>query len=223
MSFFSWKKVKVETADEVSLSDEKKARIDSFVASWADLKRVGPNPELDGAKPPLQILTEEEIAYFVAAMETEAGRLDAEATELQKRRLAEIAEKDAQIASIKREIEATQAKIKAQEDEIRSRAGVRSKLLAVVSKIDPGLDASKIMKDADIRREVVRRKFGDSAVDGRSDAYVDERFESLEARVNVDPFAAVVKDGLKPSDSDLRGASERAYQEMVADLNNWRH
>ncbi|TAA61877.1 hypothetical protein [Shinella sp. JR1-6] len=223
MSFFSWKKVRVETAEEVGLSDEKKAQIDAVVASWGEVSRSGRKSTYDASEAPMQIVTAEEVAYFVHAMEAEAARLDAAATELQKRRLAEIAERDAQIASINREIEAMKAKARTEDDEIHRRAEARAKLLAVVAKIDPSLDASKITKDADIRREVVRRRFGDEAVNGRSDAYIDERFESLEARVNVDPFAAVVKDGLKPSDGDLRGASERAYQQMVADLNNWRH
>lgn len=222
MSFFGWKRVKVETADEVGLSDEKKAQIDAVVASWGEVSRTGRKSTYDASEAPVQIVTAEEVAYFVHAMESQASRLDAAATELQKRRLAEIAERDAQIASINREIEAMKAKARSEDDEIHRRAETRAKLLAVVAKIDPRLDASKITKDTDIRREVVRRKFGDAAVDGRTDAYVDERFESLEARANVDPLRDALLNR-KPSDDDLRGASERAYQEMVADLNNWRH
>lgn len=218
MSLFSWKRVKVETADEVGLSDEKKAQIDAVVASWGEVTRAGRPSTFDGSEAPVQILTAEEIAYFVQAMEAEATRLDAEANDLSKRRLAEIAEKDAQIASLNREIEAARDRVKTQELEVQRRADARAKLLAVVRKIEPNLDASKITKDADIRREVVRRKFGDSAVDGRSEAYVDERFESLEARVSVDPFAAVMKDHVRMPTRGTPEAMEKAWQDMVADL-----
>jgi hypothetical protein len=222
MSLFSWKKVKVDTSAEVTLSDEKKAQIDAVVASWGEVTRTGRKSTYDGSDPPVQIITAEEVAYFVHAMEEEAGRIDAAATELQKKRLAEIAERDAQIASINREIEAMKAKARTETDEINRRAETRAKLLAVVAKVAPQLDAKSILKDADLRCEAVRHVFGASAVDGRSEAYVDERFESLEVRANVDPVRAAMLDR-KPGDDDLRGASERAYQQMVADLNNWRH
>lgn len=222
MSLFSWKKVPVETAAEVGLSDEKKTQIDSVVASWGAVKRTGRKSTYDGSEPPVQIVTAEEVAYFVQAMEEEAVRIDAAATELQKRRLAEIAERDAQIASINREIETIRAQARTGDDEIHRRAETRAKLLAVVAKVAPQLDAKSIMKDADIRREVVRSVLGAEAVNGRSEAYIDERFESLEARANVDPIREALLDR-KPGGNDLRGASERAYQEMVADLNNWRH
>lgn len=223
MSFFGWKRVKVETADEVGLSDEKKAQIDAVVASWGEVKRSGRKSTYDGSDPPVQILTAEEIAYFVQAMEAEAARIDAEATELQKRRLAEIAERDSQIASINREIEAIKSKLKAEDDEIHRRAEIRAKLLETVEKIEPGLDASKITRDADIRREVVLRRFGDEAVNGRSEAYIDDRFESLEVRVNVDPLRQVLlsRDSATAGHGDPR---ESAYQEMLKNLaDGWKH
>lgn len=223
MSIFSRFKPQGEKQLPTGLSDEKKAQIDAVVASWGDVQRTGRASVYDGSEPPVQILAPEGVAYFVAAMESEAARIDAEATELQKRRLAEIAQKDAEIAAIKREIEATKAKIQTQNDEIDRRVRSLSALVRTAQKIIPQFDASNMQDEAAIRREVVRRRFGDVAVDGRSEAYIDERFESLEARVNVDPFAAVVKDGIKQSGgavTDMRDAAEKAWQDMVADLHS---
>ncbi|MBB5041892.1 hypothetical protein [Shinella fusca] len=209
------------TEPRTGLTDAKKAQINAVVKSWGQVKVAGRTPTYDGTEPPVQLLSKEELDYFLQAMEQEAARIDAEATELSKRRLAEIAEKDAQIASLNREIEATRERVNAQGLEVQRRADARAKLLAVVRKIEPNLDASKITKDADIRREVVRRRFGDAAVDGRSEAYVDERFESLEARVNVDPFAAVMKDHGRTPAPGTREAADKAWQNMVDDLTSY--
>lgn len=204
------------------LSDGIENKVAAFVRDWGSLQRGQRQPVTDSKEPPLQLITDADVAYFVKALEDEAARIETELQDIRRQRNAEIAQKDAQIASLNREIENTRARIQSQNDEISRRADKRADLLDTVRRIDPQLDASTIMTEAGIRREVVRRKFGDQAVDDRSEAYVDERFESLEARAKVDPFALVVADGIKATGNslgDLRRGADEAYQRMVQDLN----
>jgi hypothetical protein len=220
--FFNRTKIADETAPRVGLTDGIEAKVAAFVKDWGSFKRGTRQPVTDSTEPPLQLLTDRDVAYFLRAMEDEASSIDLEIeqkiADRKRAHLAEIAQKDAQMASIRREIEATEARIRSQFDEIDRRANARCALLDVVRNIDATFDASKILKDADIRREIVRRKFGDVAVEGRSEAYVDERFESLEARTNVDPFARVVADGIAPTVQDGKAAADKAYAEYVQSL-----
>ncbi len=171
---------------------------------------------------PLQLPTTADVEHFVQAMEAEAARIDAEANELRTRRLAEIAEKDAQIAALNRDIEAATARHNEQEAEVARRATLRSKLIETVKKIAPKIDTGNLSEDA-IRRAVVQGRFGADAVAGRTQAYIDCRFDFLADEANVDPFAAVVRDGLAPTVQDGRSAADKAYADMVANLNNrWR-
>lgn len=201
------------------LSDGVEARVAAFVVSWGAIQRGEREFVADSKEAPLQLLTEADVTHFVKAMEDEAARIETEIHNVRHRRNAEIAQKDALIAAINRQIEAAQAKVADQAAEIDRRAQARVDLLETVRRIDPAMDASKIMRDADIRREVVRRKYGDVAVEGKSEAYIDERFESLAACANVDPFARVVADGIISNTQDSgRAAADRAYADYVSSL-----
>ncbi len=208
-----------EPAPRVGLSDGIEAKVAAFVKDWGALQRGERDIRSVIDEAPLQLRTDADVALFVKAMEDEAARIEIEIDNLRQSRNSEIAQKDAQIAAINREIEAQKARGQAQLDEIDQRAQARATLLAQVSRIDPKLDVAKITKDSDIRREVVQRKFGAVAVDGKSEAYIDERFESLVARANVDPFARVVADGLISNALDTgRAAADRAYADYVSSL-----
>lgn len=200
------------------LTDGIEDKVSDFVKDWGTLQRGQREFTADSQEPPLQLLTDADVAFFVKAMEDEAAKIETEIQDVRRQRNAEIAQKDAQIAALNREIENTKANIQTQSDEVIRRGDKRAELLAVVKRVDPALDASKLIKDGDIRREVVRRKFGDQAVEGKSEAYVDERFESLETRANVDPFARVVADGLVSS-GNAKDAAEKAWLDMVNDMN----
>lgn len=209
--------------DRQGMTDGLKDSIDTFVKEWGVLKREQREFVADGSEPVLKLLTDADVAYFVKGMEDEAARIEAEIgtqiSDMKRQQLADIAQKDAQISAINREIEQAKARIAAQDAEVIQRADARANLLASVAKINPSLDTSELMKDAEIRRELVRSKFGDAAVNDRSEAYIDERFESLEAQANVDPFARVVADGLV-SNVSVKDAADKAWHDMVADMNN---
>ena len=204
--------------EQTGLTDGIEDKVSDFVKDWGALKRGEREFTADSQEPPLQLLTDADVAVFVKAMEDEAAKIEAEINDVRRQRNADIAQKDAQIAAINRQIELTKARIEAQDAEIDRRGEARANLLSTVAKIAPSLDTSGL-RDADIRKEVVRSKFGDAAVNDRSEAYIDERFESLEAQSSVDPFARVVADGLV-SNVSAKDAADKAWHDMVADMNN---
>jgi hypothetical protein len=200
----------------VGLTDGIKPKIDEFVKDWAALKRGEREFVADQQDVPLKLLTDADVTYFTQAMDAEIRKIEDDIEEMQRKHIADVASKDAEIAARNREIESAKARIAAQNDEINRRAEARGKLIDAVRRHFPTLDTSKLLKGSEIRREVVRLQFGDEAVTSKSEAYVDDRYDALMARLNVDPFARVVADGLKKN--DLKAESERAYEEMVASL-----
>lgn len=218
--------------DDLTLSDAEmtpgmKEKIDDMVKGWGEVTRGLRDAKPDLAEPPLQIVRQADVAYLLSALEDEGSRIEAEIEERRKSFRAEIAQKDAERASLLRQKERiiadTQAKLDAQQAQIERRGDARAALLHTIAKIDPAFDASSMLKDADIRREVVRRKFGDASVADRSEAYIDERFELLAGRASVDPFALVVADGIVATGGSLdalRRGAEDAYTKCVDDLRN---
>lgn len=170
----------------------------------------------DRKEEPLKLLTDADVAYFVKAMEDEAALIEAEIEDARKRHIADIAQKDAQIAAINREIESRKAKLQDQDGEIHRRALALVDTKDIAKKIYPAFDADNFSSALDVKREVVRRRCGDGAVDGKTEAYIDERFELLAARVNTDPFAVVMADGIRRNDP--KDAAEKAYQDSVQRL-----
>lgn len=208
------------THQRVGLSDGVEAKVAEFVKDWAALQRGQRQPVTDRKEEPLKLLTDADVAFFVKAMEDEAALIESEIEDARKRHIAEIAQKDAEIAAINREIEgriaALRAKLKDQDAEIERRALALVDALETAKKIYPAFDGKDFASALEVRREVVRRRCGDAVVDGKTEAYIDERFELLAARVNADPFAVVMADGLRSLDP--RAESERAYQESVQRL-----
>lgn len=226
--FFNRSKPQNEPAPRTGLTDGIENKIATFVREWGALKRSGRDYTPDGSEPVLKLLTDADTAYFVKAMEDETAAIEAEISaqiaEIRRKNLAEIAQKDAEIAAINREIEATKDRIVAQRDEIDRRASSLVALVQTAEKIDPtfnidSLGTARAVNENEIRKEIVLRKFGAVAVDGKSEAYIDERFESLAVRVNVDPFARVVADGVASTSADSgKAAADRAYAEYVRSL-----
>lgn len=204
------------THQRVGLSDSVEAKVAEFVKDWAALQRGQRQLVADRKEEPLKLLTDADVAYFVKAMEDEAALIEAEIEDARKRHIADIAQKDAKIAAINREIESRKAKLQDQDGEIHRRALALVDTKDIAKKIYPAFDADNFSSALDVKREVVRRRCGDGAVDGKTEAYIDDRFELLAARVNTDPFAVVMADGIRSSDP--RAESERAYQASVQRL-----
>lgn len=132
-----------------------------------------------------------------------------------------LAAKDAALAKKDAELDATKAKVLSDAD-LDKRVQARGDLIATAKVI--AKDAkTEGLSDAAIRKAVVTAKIGDAAVAGKSDAYIDARFDTLvedAAKNPSDPFRSAVKQGLT-SDADLTD-SNKAYEAMLArDRNAW--
>ncbi|MFP5078302.1 DUF2213 domain-containing protein [Rhizobium sp. YIM 134829] len=137
--------------------------------------------------------------------------------------LQAIAAKDADLAKKDAEIDNLKAKVLSDAD-LDKRVQARADLIALATSIAKDV-ATAGLSDAAIRKAVVVAKFGDAAIAGKSDAYVDARFDLLaedaKANTNADPFAKVVRDGLTPVNGN---PTATAHSAMVSDMANaWMH
>lgn len=102
--------------------------------------------------------------------------------------------------------------------EIERRAEARADLIGLAKAIVDTVQTSGL-SDAAIRKAVVIAKAGEGAVQGRSEAYIDARFDMLAEglRKKPDLFADAIKDGINPMQSSTSPAFA-AYAAMVRDL-----
>lgn len=139
--------------------------------------------------------------------------------------LAAIAAKDAELAKKDAELDATKAKVLSDAD-IDKRVQDRADLVAVAAVIAKDVKTAGL-SDAAIRKAVVTAKLGDAAVAGKADAYIDARFDILaedaKKEAGADPFANVLKDGLKPA-PNARSEADKARQDRDQSLRDgWKH
>lgn len=121
-----------------------------------------------------------------------------------------IAIRDAELDALKAELPT--------DTEIDRRSEARADLIGLAKAIAGSVKTSGLC-DAAIRKAVVVAKVGESAVEGRSDAYIDARFDMLAEglREKPDLFADAVKDGITSSQTPTSSAFS-AYTAMVRDL-----
>ncbi|WRH62047.1 MAG: DUF2213 domain-containing protein [Fuscovulum sp.] len=112
-----------------------------------------------------------------------------------------IAKKDAEIDDLKGKV-LTDAQIDAR---AQARADLLGKARAIAATI-----VTDGKSDAEIRKAAVVAKLGDAAVEGKSDAYVEARFDILVA--DADPIKGQGKETVKLGDAD------KAYREATAEL-----
>lgn len=118
-----------------------------------------------------------QIADADAAAKTAKEKADEEMAAKEK----ELAAKDAKIADLEKS-QMTDAAIDAR---VAARAELIGKAKAIVK--DAKLDG---LSDGDIRKAVVSAKLGDAAIEGKSAAYIDARFDILSEGINdADPLA----------------------------------
>lgn len=134
---------------------------------------------------------------------------------------AALAAKDTDLAKKDAEIDALKAKVLSDAD-LDKRVQERADLVAVAKSIAKDVKIEGLT-DGAIRKAVVAAKLGDAAIAGKADAYIDARFDILveDAKKNPDPFAAVVRDGMK-STGDAHTQANDAWNKSVSDLNAWR-
>ncbi|MBY5682653.1 DUF2213 domain-containing protein [Rhizobium leguminosarum] len=91
----------------------------------------------------------------------------------------------------------------------------RAALVTTIKAIDSKIEVSGV-SDGDLRRAAVKAKLGDEMVKDASDAEITGMFKAIAKDVKTaDPFATVVKDGLKQADPSNSNA---AHTSMVNDM-----
>nr|WP_313974105.1 DUF2213 domain-containing protein [uncultured Psychrobacter sp.] len=105
---------------------------------------------------------------------------------------AAIATKDAELAKKDAEIDALKA-AKLSDAEIDAKVQARSDLLTKAKSVaDTDFTG---LSDADIKKAAVVAKLGDAAIEGKTEAYIDARFDILvESADKADPFAKAMSD-----------------------------
>jgi len=138
------------------------------------------------------------------AMETNAKTIAAKDAELAKR--------DAEIADLKSKVLDAAA--------LDKRVADRSALVSRAKALAPSVTVDGIA-DAEIKKAVVLAVSGKDAVEGKSAAYIDARFDMLTDGVASDPIRAAV--AASPVNvGDARTQSVTAFKAGVANLNSWR-
>lgn len=187
------------------------AAVAQFIRNWRQIMSGHATAEDFASAPELKLPRKEDSEYFKAQLEIAVADLE---RELEAQRLAKIAEHDAEIAARNREIEALQARAKAQESDIIERGDARAKLMQLAKVVAPSVELGKL-SDAEIRRAAVRHRMGDAAIEGKTDAAIEARFDILAEDagkcVNTDPFARVVADGLRKEDASSPAGAYQAY------------
>lgn len=129
---------------------------------------------------------------------------------------ATIAAKDEEIGTLKAENQKLKDGQLKPEDIDRMVAD-RASLIETVKAIDSKIEIKGT--DADLRRAAVKAKLGDEMVKDASDAEVSGMFKAIAKDAKKeDPFANVVKDGLKPA-ATLTADEDKAWAASIADLN----
>ncbi|MCS0459525.1 DUF2213 domain-containing protein [Rhizobium favelukesii] len=127
---------------------------------------------------------------------------------------ATIVQKDEEIGTLKADLKKAQDSALKPED-VDKLVADRSALVTTIKAIDAKIEVSG-KSDVDLRRAAVTAKLGDEMVKDASDAEISGMFKAVAKDVKTaDPFAAVVKDGLKPTDTSN---STTAHASMVSDM-----
>ena len=140
----------------------------------------------------LSVETTDAGAQAIAKLQ---GQLQDAATASQKLttdHAAAIAAKDAEIAARDAKIDDLTGKVLT-DAALDARVQARADLIATAKAIHDADYTGKT--DADIRKAVVVAKLGDAAIAGKSEAYVDARFEILAEDAAKDPVARALRDG----------------------------
>jgi hypothetical protein len=130
---------------------------------------------------------------------------------------AALAAKDKEIAAKDAEIDKLKGSVLSDAD-LDAKVQARADLVDTARKIDNDVEP-KGLSDADIRKAVVAAKLGDAALEGKSDAYIEARFDVLaEDADNVDPVAQALQNG--PIHDASATEADKAYAENLTNLSD---
>ncbi|WP_267550068.1 DUF2213 domain-containing protein [Rhizobium rhizogenes] len=193
-----------------------KVRIGDAAAPWGCSPLAAPRPHSDdkqskeGMMPTKTIMIDgidievsDQAAEIIATLQQRLA--DAEATHQKA-----VAVRDAELDALK--------SVTPSDAEIDRKVEARADLIGLARTIAGNIKTTGLT-DAAIRKAVVIAKAGEGAVQGRSDAYIDARFDMLAEglREKPDRFADAVKDGITSAQTSASPAFT-AYAAMVRDL-----
>ncbi|WP_430439076.1 DUF2213 domain-containing protein [Shinella sp.] len=203
-----------------------KARIGDGATSWGVAPVTNDQPEKDKIMN-LKTVTVDGIpvevtdqgATVIATLQQRLADATTKMSTADAAHVAALAAKDAELAKKDAEIDALKAKV-LDDKALDAKVQARGDLIATANKIAKDVKTDGL-SDADIRKAVVVAKLGDTALAGKTEAYIDARFDILadEAKANVDPLRQTLLNRDAPADLT---DSAKAYSEMLArDRNAW--
>ncbi len=155
-------------------------------------------------------------AVVIGTLQSRLADANTKAEKAEAAHTAALAAKDAELAKKDAELDAVKAKVLSDAD-LDKRVQDRADLITVAKAIAEDVKTEGL-SDAAIRKAVVVAKIGDAAIAGKSEAYIDARFDHLvedAAKGAPDPFAAVVKDGVKQTNVNDTSTAHKAMTDHL--------
>ena len=152
---------------------------------------------------------------------TEAGvaaieKLQNDANLTKDRHAAQLDQANATIATLTKDIEALRGQVLDQAA-IDARVAIRSDLLARAKGIHDADYSGKT--DNEVRRIALAGKFGDAIIAGKTDAYVEARFDLADEAVKkADPAAIAIGDSMKNGVPATTNVRDQSYAQFVQEL-----
>lgn len=158
----------------------------------------------------LSIDTTEQGAQVIEKLQKQIADAATSASKLVADHSAELARKDAEIDKLQKQI--------VSDADIEKRVAARTQLIDTAR----GLSADVVVdgkSEAEIKKATVAKVLGDSAVEGKDEAYISVRFQILAddkaaGRTLVDPVRNTLRDGKNTPPSNVNVA-DAAYEESV--------
>lgn len=166
----------------------------------------------------LSVETTDAGAQAIAKLQSQLKDAQSASEKLVSDHAAALADRDAKLAKVEAERDDLKAKVLSDAD-LDKRVQARADLIATAKAIHDADYAGK--SDADIRKAVVVAKLGDAAVQGKSEAYIDARFDILAEDARKDPVNRALRDGVHRTSAI--SANDKAYEQSVEDLHRGRN
>lgn len=165
----------------------------------------------------LSVETTDAGAQAIGKLQTDLEKAKKAFADAENAHTAAIAAKDAQIAKLEAERDDLKGKVLT-DAALDARVQARADLLATAKAIHDADYTGK--SDAEVRKAVVVAKLGDAAVAGKSEAYLDARFDILVEDAKKDPVARALRDGTsRVPANDAASAEQAAYQRYLDSFN----
>lgn len=160
----------------------------------------------------LSVETTDAGAQAIAKLQQQVKDSAAALSDAQAKHQAELADRDAKLAKAEAERDDAKAKVLSDAD-LDKRVAARADLISTAKAIHDADYTGK--SDADIRKTALAGKFGQAVVDGKSDAYLEARFDIAAEQAKADP----VRDALRDGATTRQAVNDNGYAESVAAFN----